>query len=683
MAIWEIPEAYQIDYSPNGDDVDSFSQKVDFCLKEIFNTLQYLHSGNATAGLDTGGTTTVPYETRVNTSDRCIYIRNADNTDWILLGEVAKYFGITPDKIGAVENGYGMGRLFCGKKDEMSALVSLPVSNDFYFAHDEDKLYRYDGKSWNVFLSRQLKDIQGSEGKFVSWDDVTDQGGKAAAGYVLKLDTKTGKANVDITGSPDRLCDYLIKAQDLSTGDALVFDSEGNGGAGAFVNKPFPFKIAEPEDGQVLMYSSTAKAFRNADNSAAGAGKSLVVRDGENVLGEYNGSETVEIDLQGTSAQEKVSQDVAHLTRLVENLYIALDKAQLNPGGYDGLSSETFRSDISDIDTTEVKVLSAPVGNYTITVDSIEGLIEGCYYYLRHGNTTAETVQIERIDSTNRVKLCDPITTAFVSGDTQLARINGDVEEDRLYIGGTGGEVFITKPATFINEATGANLPVSRAHLSIKHDNIADINISAEIALRNATFVKGEIIGAGDGMANTVTLAHTNGLTHYKFAVYFDGELQTSGITFNTKTGEVSFTAPEGVAVSADYFYNWGTEEFVSMEKAGTFPDRKNPAKATTQFTFAGAAGNVATLRLKFSRASGTATNEIVATATGNPQAFRLAHHANYNEITVTPSTATYRFKSASEAIVVKANAGEQITVSYNWRGKAFYVDSFACVFDE
>ena len=219
--------------------------------------------------------------------------------------------------------------------------------------------------------------------------------------------------------------------------------------------------------------------------------------------------------------------------------------------------------------------------------------------------------------------------------------------------------------------------------MSIKHDNIADINISAEIALRNATFVKGEIIGAGNGAKQSVILAHINGLTHYKFAVYFDGERQTSGITFDTKTGGVSFTAPEGAAVSADYFYNWGTEEFVSMQKAGTFPDRKNPAKATTQFTYTGEAGNIATLRLKFSRANGTATNEIVATATGDYQAFKLAHHANYNEITVTPSTATYRFKSASEAIVVKANAGEQITISYKWRGLGFYVDSFACVFDE
>ena len=110
MAIWAIPEDKIIDYSPNGDDVDSFSQKVKFCLEEIFKSLQYLHSSGGT--LDDSNTT--PHEIRVNRTDNCIYVRNSDNTAWVLLGEVAPYLGIDADSIGGIINGGGIGKLSCG-----------------------------------------------------------------------------------------------------------------------------------------------------------------------------------------------------------------------------------------------------------------------------------------------------------------------------------------------------------------------------------------------------------------------------------------------------------------------------------------------------------------------------------------------------------------------------------------
>lgn len=55
MAIWAIPRDKIIDYSPTGDDVDLFSQKVKYCLEEAFVSLKDLHD-NGTGGDVIGGT---------------------------------------------------------------------------------------------------------------------------------------------------------------------------------------------------------------------------------------------------------------------------------------------------------------------------------------------------------------------------------------------------------------------------------------------------------------------------------------------------------------------------------------------------------------------------------------------------------------------------------------------------
>ena len=99
MADWTITRP--IDYSPNGDDVDSFSQKVKYTLEQIYECLQVLRMNGAQAGLSGEAN---PYEIRIDTTTGYIYMRNADNTDWLLLGEVGNYFGITPETISGVRN---------------------------------------------------------------------------------------------------------------------------------------------------------------------------------------------------------------------------------------------------------------------------------------------------------------------------------------------------------------------------------------------------------------------------------------------------------------------------------------------------------------------------------------------------------------------------------------------------
>lgn len=283
MAIWEIPESQIIDYSPNGDDVDSFSQKTKFCLEELFKSLQHLHSNGATAGLDDSDTT--PWEIRVNTVDGCIYIRNGENTEWILLGEVATYYGITPEKIHAVRNGDDagqllLGRLLFGKAERKPTTAG---TNDFYFESDTNVLYRWDGTNWVIFLSRNFGDILNYEKYCIARSELTTIGGVENKNKILQLD-ENGNANVDITGSPARIADYEIDFQDLRDGHAIVFNDE-------------------------------KKKFVNLPNQVSPSWYNEVMR---------------------------LANEVAHLKRLAANLYAALKESELNPGGADGIITDCF-----------------------------------------------------------------------------------------------------------------------------------------------------------------------------------------------------------------------------------------------------------------------------------------------------------------------------------------------------
>ena len=850
MAVWTIPKDQIIDYSANGDDVDSFSQKVKFCIEDIFDCLQHLHSNGATAGLDGDAT---PYEIRVNTADNCIYIRNGDNTAWILLGEVAEHFGLTAEAISAVANGGGMKRLFLGTE------IALPTKDnqtfDLYFAQDTSRVFIWTGTMWRKFLSLNFGDMLDYEKYCVAKAEVTSIGGALGAGKILRLDKETGKGNIDITGSPERLCDYLIdvqslgdghvlafnaekqkfvnlpnyeltkadttyqggtesagkliqissdgkihaditgsankidgvniQAQSVSNGDVLQYDAVSNsfvpakkdvftegdvttigeanklvkvaadglihanieGSASEIANVPvnlsgvqeghvliykqgkfvpakkdelddssttttgeadkivkvgedgkihaditgsaqkiclIPVDINNIGDGQILRYHQSTNTFRNEDQVAVGAGKSLVLLDGDKVLGDYNGAQTVNVNLQEVLKHSMLSTEVAHLMRLTENLYLALDAADLNPSGYDRLSGETFYGDTTDIDTTAVNVLSVIVGDDSIDVDSIDGLIEGSHYILSDG-VNSLPVQIKHILYENgifRVIFYNAVTTAFTPALTKLYRTTATIEEGKV----SGDDVYCTANLIpFVNEATGEATGISHAHLSVKHQNVADAEITAEIALRDGVkFVKGEVIGIGNGSAQTALLEHTNDLTAYKFALYFDGVQQTDNFEFSPLTGQVTFTAANNVIVSADYFYDWTAETFVEMTKTGTYPDRRDQTRATTQFVYNGAKGSVATIRLKLKRGSGYSSNEIVSSGTGKPRGFKLAHQAiSSSTISVSPTPTSKSFNSAQNTVIVTASVGKAIQISYSWKGKAFSVDSFACTFNE
>ena len=149
---------------------------------------------------------------------------------------------------------------------------------------------------------------------------------------------------------------------------------------------------------------------------------------------------------------------VNHLQRLVENIYLTFDVADLNPGGYDGLQVATFFGDLSCLDTAR--------SNFTLTDGKISG----------------------------------------------------------------NGATLVTTPIFFVNTETGESRQVTRAHLIVKPTNVYEPQLTADVAL-------------WDGI----------------------------------------------------------TETFAPMTKSATYPDKDNPYRATTEFIYAGTAGNSATLRINAS----------------------------------------------------------------------------------
>ncbi len=213
-----------------------------------------------------------------------------------------------------------------------------------------------------------------------------------------------------------------------------------------------PVSIDNIQDGEILAYHAATQSFRNETKGAVGEGQSLVITNGDTLVGDYNGGSPITINLQNVINESTTGQDVAHLIRLVNNLYLVLKVAELDPGGYDGLKCFTFYGNLDD-----------------------------------------------------------------------LASSTATISDGKIICNGLG-QIVVTRPISL-------GVECSRANLVVKHQNFADVTITAEIAL------------------------------------------------------------DEG--------------EFVTMTKAGTYPDSGNPNRATTQFTYSGEAGTLATLRLTFSREGG------------------------------------------------------------------------------
>lgn len=245
MAKWET--RYPIEYSANGDDVDKFAQKTKAEFELIYVLLNALRQNFP---LKSEPKDTLPFQWYVDVSNGKIYIRNSKDDGWNVVGDIDKdYFGITAENIGAVENDGTIGKFSSGDVKDMPKKAD---TNDIYFALDEHRLYYFTGTSWHVFLSLNFNDIVDYESYCVLRDEV----GYNGKDKVLRLDAQTGKGNIDISGSADKIFGYNVEISNLRDGQVLAFDNAKS----KWTNKP-------------------KDALTSADVSATGAANKIVQAD--------------------------------------------------------------------------------------------------------------------------------------------------------------------------------------------------------------------------------------------------------------------------------------------------------------------------------------------------------------------------------------------------------------------
>lgn len=220
---WE--EKFKIDYSPNGDDIDTFAQKMQAEIKLIYHLLNALRQNFPSSG---DHKDTLPYQFHVDTSNGKFFIRNSADDGWSVIGEVDKdYLGITPANIGAVAND-GTVRKFSSGNGENKPVDAR--TGDIYYDYEHRRAFYFTGTSWEVFLSLNFADLYDYEKYCVAKSEV-DTNGK---GKIPRLDPNTGKGNFDIAGSPAKILGYPIETANLKDGQVLVFDNAKQ----KFVNQP-------------------------------------------------------------------------------------------------------------------------------------------------------------------------------------------------------------------------------------------------------------------------------------------------------------------------------------------------------------------------------------------------------------------------------------------------------------
>ena len=226
MTEWNVKNP--IDYSASGDDIDTAAQKVKAEFEIVYQLLNRLRKLDASIGADVSDPEA--YQLHINSSTGKLYIRNGQNTEWIELGDITQeYLGITAGKIGAIGKSAKMGKMYAGDANDTFPTEGVET-HDLYFDYAKKIVYFYDGVAWQKLLSLNFEDMIDYERYCVAKSEVDYSG----ADKILRLDKTTGRANVDISGSPLRLLGYLIETANLQDDQVLVYDSNKQ----KWVNKP-------------------------------------------------------------------------------------------------------------------------------------------------------------------------------------------------------------------------------------------------------------------------------------------------------------------------------------------------------------------------------------------------------------------------------------------------------------
>lgn len=189
----KLNQKHLLDYRPLGDTVDDFAQKYNLEIPLIYKALNNIRVMAA------GSEEPEPYQLKAEND--ILYIRNKENTDWIVFGEVKAFLGIKESLTD---------KMLTEEKDVATA-VGQP-----------NKLVRTNA---------------------------------------------SGKFDADITGNADKIANKEISAPTL-------------------------------EDGNILVYREAQGKFVPETKGVAGSGKKLIINQGGENLGEYNGDVETTVNIK-------------------------------------------------------------------------------------------------------------------------------------------------------------------------------------------------------------------------------------------------------------------------------------------------------------------------------------------------------------------------------------------------
>lgn len=310
MSKYEDPT--QLDYRYGGDTVDDFAQKYMKTVAYIFSALNELRS-------PTGGTLTQnPEAYQLKVDDNKLYIRNQANTDWILLGDVQENFGFRTSAADAfmhesdVADSGTAGKLIradasgklnadilgnAAKIADKAIQMGLDLADEdrlvydkdtdtitnrpLQFRVDGDKIYARKDATTGWVLLGDLKQNLGfrdsTDDAFLTEADVADSG---TAGKLIRADVN-GKLNADILGNARKMAGKTFAPEAL-------------------------------QDGQIPVYRASDGTWHAENKGTVGAGKNLMIMDGDKMLGEYNGDEMKAIDIQKSSLTKALAESTGY-----------------------------------------------------------------------------------------------------------------------------------------------------------------------------------------------------------------------------------------------------------------------------------------------------------------------------------------------------------------------------------
>jgi hypothetical protein len=266
------------------------------------------------------------------------------------------------------------------------------------------------------------------------------------------------------------------------------------------------------------------------------------------------------------------------------------------------------------------------------------------------------------------------------------ARIN---QVSVLYRTGNGLVAGVGR-AEIVSVTKDWHIGVRECRMNVKHARIIDSVMRAFVSFRdNPQIVQGEVIGVGTGESGTYQLANVTGIKYDSVRLYVNSARVYSGYEVNTQVGRITYTAPVGAELTADYEHGWKQEIWDEMEHNGTVPALDYD---TTEFKFVLPIDedpkSVCTVKIDLEVTDGHIDGESIGIGTDVMHTYSLSHIVKDGKITVysngtaLPASA-WTLSDDAKSVKVAAASGAALTVDYDWISETPEVSQFIAVFAE